>query len=106
MFRALVGAFLALFIGSLQVVRAEPPSHDPSTMVKNTDGRYWIYTTGNGIWSMSASNTSFSDWKADKTVFTPGTWRNAASMPQKHPAPKVAFSVMIASRSLDSFPTP
>ncbi len=51
-----------------------PPSHDPTKVVRNTDGRYWIFTTGNGIWAMSSSNSSFSNWRAESTPFTPGTW--------------------------------
>ncbi|MBL3656090.1 family 43 glycosylhydrolase [Fulvivirga sediminis] len=51
-----------------------PPSHDPSTMVRNVDGRYWIFTTGNGIWAMSSSNANFSDWRPEPTPFAPGTW--------------------------------
>ncbi|MFT3781464.1 MAG: family 43 glycosylhydrolase [Nibricoccus sp.] len=69
--RVLLCAFLTF---GASVLTAQPPSHDPSTMTKNTDGRYWIFTTGSGVWAMSASNTSFSDWRADNTVFTPGTW--------------------------------
>ncbi len=49
------------------------PSHDPSHMVKD-GGRYWIYTTGDGIWNMSASNAEFTDWRAEDLVFSSGTW--------------------------------
>jgi hypothetical protein len=31
---------------------------------------------------------------------TPGTWRNLASTPQKHPAPKVAFSIAFPYKKL------
>jgi arabinan endo-1,5-alpha-L-arabinosidase len=62
------------FFLSASLSRAQAPSHDPSIMARNTDGRYWIFTTGNGIWSMSSSNTNFTDWRPDNTVFTPGTW--------------------------------
>lgn len=72
--RAVLCAFALVFAGSLQSVLAEPPSHDPSTITRNTDGRYWIFTTGSGVWAMSASNSNFTDWRADNTVFTPGTW--------------------------------
>lgn len=50
------------------------PSHDPSTMIRNTDGRYWIFTTGNGVWAMSSSNADFTNWRAEPTVFPAGTW--------------------------------
>jgi arabinan endo-1,5-alpha-L-arabinosidase len=51
------------------VVLAQPPSHDPSRMIRNTDGRYWIFTTGQGIWCMSSSNANFTDWRAEPTPF-------------------------------------
>ena len=51
---------------------AQPPSHDPSTMIRNTDGRYWIFTTGYGIWCMSSSNSGFSDWQAENLPFANG----------------------------------
>lgn len=53
---------------------AQPPSHDPSTMIRNTDGRYWIFTTGDGVWTMSSSNTNFSDWRAEQTPYTRTSW--------------------------------
>ena len=49
------------------------PSHDPSHMVKD-GGRYWIYTTGDGIWNMSSDTVNFSNWQAEPTVFPIGTW--------------------------------
>jgi arabinan endo-1,5-alpha-L-arabinosidase len=57
-----------------QFAFAEPPSHDPSRVIKNTDGRYWVFTTGAGIWTMSSSTATFSDWRAENTVFPVGTW--------------------------------
>ncbi len=57
---------------SAQSAQANPPSHDPSRIIRNTDGRYWVFTTGQGIWCMSASTTSFSDWRAERAVFPSG----------------------------------
>ncbi|MEQ8472621.1 MAG: family 43 glycosylhydrolase [Marinoscillum sp.] len=66
---------LILFLFATNVAFAQyPPSHDPSTMVRNTDGRYWIFTTGDGVWAMSSSNADFSNWRAEPTPFAPGTW--------------------------------
>jgi len=65
---------VALFILLSQAARAQPPSHDPSRMIRNTDGRYWILTTGDGVWAMSSSNSNFTDWRAERTVFPIGTW--------------------------------
>jgi arabinan endo-1,5-alpha-L-arabinosidase len=64
--------FFTLGLGALHAQVA--PSHDPSTMIRNTDGRYWIFTTGNGVWAMSSSNANFTDWRAENTVFPVGTW--------------------------------
>jgi len=50
------------------------PSHDPSRMIRNTDGRYWIFTTGDGIFAMSSPNADFSGWRVEPTVFPVGTW--------------------------------
>ncbi|MGB3802147.1 MAG: family 43 glycosylhydrolase, partial [Lewinella sp.] len=52
----------------------QAPSHDPSTMVRNNDGRYWIFTTGDGVWAMSSSNREFTDWRPEPTPFAPGTY--------------------------------
>ncbi|MDP0500194.1 MAG: family 43 glycosylhydrolase [Verrucomicrobiota bacterium JB022] len=53
---------------------AQAPSHDPTTMIRNTDGRYWIFTTGDGVWAMSSSNPNFTDWQPEPPVFPIGTW--------------------------------
>jgi arabinan endo-1,5-alpha-L-arabinosidase len=50
------------------------PSHDPSRMIRNVDGRYWIFTTGDGIFAMSSSNADFTNWRVEPTVFPIGTW--------------------------------
>jgi len=65
---------VALFNLLSQVAQAQPPSHDPSRMIRNTDGRYWIFTTGDGVWAMSSSNSNFTDWRVERTVFPIGTW--------------------------------
>ena len=66
---------LLVFLTAGQLAHAQvAPSHDPSTMIRNTDGRYWIFTTGNGVWAMSSSNANFTDWRVENTVFPVGTW--------------------------------
>jgi arabinan endo-1,5-alpha-L-arabinosidase len=50
------------------------PSHDPSRMIRNVDGRYWIFTTGDGVFAMSSSTADFTNWRAEPTVFRIGTW--------------------------------
>ncbi|HKQ77174.1 MAG TPA: family 43 glycosylhydrolase [Blastocatellia bacterium] len=65
---------VTMFILLSQVAQAQPPSHDPSRMIRNTDGRYWIFTTGDGVWAMSSSNSSFTNWRVEPTVFPIGVW--------------------------------
>lgn len=60
---------IVLYMLFCHVLYAQPPSHDPSRMIRNTDGRYWIFTTGQGIWCMSSSNADFTDWRAESTPF-------------------------------------
>jgi arabinan endo-1,5-alpha-L-arabinosidase len=65
---------IGLLCYSSQVAHGQPPSHDPSRMSRNTDGRYWIFTTGDGVWAMSSSNPNFTDWRVEPSVFPIGTW--------------------------------
>jgi arabinan endo-1,5-alpha-L-arabinosidase len=53
---------------------AQPGIHDPSTTIRNTDGRYWHFATGNGIYTISSTTTNFSSWQTENTVFPIGTW--------------------------------
>jgi arabinan endo-1,5-alpha-L-arabinosidase len=75
--RSLIAVFLAIagWIALAHPAQAQvAPSHDPSRMVRNTDGRYWIFTTGDGIFAMSSPNLDFSGWRVEPTVFPVGTW--------------------------------
>lgn len=53
---------------------AQPGIHDPSSTIRNTDGRYWHFATGNGIYTISSATTNFSSWQNENTVFPIGTW--------------------------------
>lgn len=53
---------------------AQPGIHDPSSTVRNTDGRYWHFATGNGIYTISSTSTNFGSWQTENTVFPIGTW--------------------------------
>lgn len=64
-------AALCCFSGQLALAQ-NAPSHDPSRMIRNTDGRYWIFTTGQGVWAMSSSNADFTNWRAENAVFPSG----------------------------------
>ena len=65
---------LLLTLAAHLVQAQYPPSHDPSTMIRNTDGRYWIFTTGDGVWAMSSSNRDFTNWRVEPTPFAPGIY--------------------------------
>ncbi len=63
-----------LVLGAGTAFAQVAPSHDPSRMIRNNDGRYWIFTTGDGIFAMSSPNADFSGWRVEPTVFPVGTW--------------------------------
>lgn len=65
---------LILFLCTVTPVFAQPGIHDPSSTVRNTDGRYWHFATGNGIYTISSTSTSFGSWQTENTVFPIGTW--------------------------------
>ena|SRR5688572_24621942 len=69
----LLGVAVWLASGSLAEAQVAP-SHDPSRMIRNTDGRYWIFTTGDGVFAMSSPNADFSGWRVEAPVFPIGTW--------------------------------
>jgi arabinan endo-1,5-alpha-L-arabinosidase len=62
-----------MFLGGIAEAQVAP-SHDPSRMIRNTDGRYWIFTTGNGVYAFSSPNADMSNWRAENPVFPIGTW--------------------------------
>jgi arabinan endo-1,5-alpha-L-arabinosidase len=62
-----------LLVGSFAEAQVAP-SHDPSRMIRNNDGRYWIFTTGDGVFAMSSPNADFSGWRVEPSVFPVGTW--------------------------------
>lgn len=70
--KSFIFSFMMLLVGA--VLYAQPGIHDPSTTIKNTDGRYWHFATGNGIYTISSATTDFSSWQAENTVFPVGTW--------------------------------
>lgn len=53
---------------------AQPGIHDPSSTIKNNDGRFWHFATGDGIYTISSGTTNFSSWQTENTVFPVGTW--------------------------------
>ena len=75
--KSLIGICLAVatFFALAQSANAQvAPSHDPSRMIRNADGRYWIFTTGDGVFAMSSPNADFTGWRVEAPVFPVGTW--------------------------------
>lgn len=66
--------FNLFLLFSVSWIYAQPGIHDPSSTIKNTDGRYWHFATGNGIYTISSATTDFSSWQTENTVFASGTW--------------------------------
>ncbi len=71
----IVQTFAVIFLLlNISFTNAQAPSHDPTAIVRAENGRYWVFTTGDGIWAMSSSNANFTDWRPEPTPFQPGTW--------------------------------
>jgi arabinan endo-1,5-alpha-L-arabinosidase len=68
------GLAFAALLAMAGAAAAEPPSHDPTAMIRNRDGRFWIFTTGDGVFVMSSSNREFTDWRVEPRVFPKGTY--------------------------------
>jgi arabinan endo-1,5-alpha-L-arabinosidase len=63
---------ITVFI-SLNGFCADPPSHDPCKIVKEGN-RYYVFTTGDGIWNCSSTDIKFQTFKTENLVFPKGTW--------------------------------
>jgi len=61
----------ALFFGSN--VKAQPGAHDPSQMWVN-NGSYFVYCTGQGIYEIKSSSTSFSSYSTRSNVIPNYSW--------------------------------
>lgn len=72
--RKAINAFMYCLLLSATAMWAQPGIHDPSSTVRNNDGRYWHFATGNGIYAISSASTNFSSWQTENTVFPAGTW--------------------------------
>ncbi|HYX08339.1 MAG TPA: family 43 glycosylhydrolase, partial [Bacteroidales bacterium] len=72
LFNIITLSFIFLvFSQSVLALQNHTGAHDPSTIVKDGD-TYWIFTTGNGIYSMYSKDLI--KWTAGKTPFPAGTF--------------------------------
>lgn len=67
-------AFLVCFVcyHSSYALKGNINSHDPSGLQKGADGKYWQFTTGDGIYM--AYSPDLITWTAGGTVFPRGSW--------------------------------
>jgi arabinan endo-1,5-alpha-L-arabinosidase len=66
-----LGLVLILVLFTITNIFSQAPSHDPSRMIYS-NGRYYVFSTGQGIWVMSSSNSAFTDWRAEPSPFANG----------------------------------
>ncbi|MCA1745213.1 MAG: family 43 glycosylhydrolase [Bacteroidales bacterium] len=62
------GMLCLLFLAEgLLRLTAQGPVHDPSTIVKGDDDRYYVFSTGDGIYGLSSSNPQFTNHQEEPT---------------------------------------
>lgn len=66
------GFLIILSFSVFSNVISQPGLHDPSRMIKNTDGRFWIFFTGRNIGAVSSADSLFNDWRYENAVFQGG----------------------------------
>lgn len=72
-------AFSLLLTACSWGATAQDPIHDPSTIIKGDNNRYYLFSTGNGVYTMSSTNANFTDRKVEPTPLNPAnypTWIN------------------------------
>ncbi|GAO30222.1 arabinan endo-1,5-alpha-L-arabinosidase [Geofilum rubicundum JCM 15548] len=77
--RLLKAGLLCLFFLAAVFMKlaAQGPVHDPSTIVKGDDDRYYVFSTGDGIYGLSSSNPQFTNHQEEPTPLDPNnhpTW--------------------------------
>ena len=61
-----------LVLAGFESIIADPPSHDPTKVVKEGD-TYYVFTTGDGIWNFSSTDSLFATYNVEDPVFPIGT---------------------------------
>ena len=73
-FRILI-FILAFFLSFSTISAQDAGSHDPSRIIKDHEsGRYYVFATGDGVYTISASTPDFTDWRVEDPIFPVGTW--------------------------------
>lgn len=70
-----VGLFIltSLAINTIPI-NGQEPIHDPSTIIKGDDGRYYVFSTGDGVYVLSSSNAQFTDFKEESSPIDPNNY--------------------------------
>lgn len=63
--------FFSLFMGGVTALQAQGPVHDPTAIIKGEDDRYYVFSTGDGVYALSSSNPQFSDFREEPTPLNP-----------------------------------
>ncbi len=58
--------FVALLLFGTTLYSQEPV-HDPSTIIKGDDNRYYVFSTGDGVYGLSSTNPNFTNFKEEPT---------------------------------------
>lgn len=61
----------ALLFAWTTLSMAQDAIHDPSTIVKGDNNRYYVFATGDGVYCMSSTNANFTDRKVEPTPIDP-----------------------------------
>lgn len=64
---------MTLFLGALYM-SAQEPVHDPSAIIKGDDNRYYVFSTGDGIYGLSSSNPEFTNYREEPTPIDPNNY--------------------------------
>jgi arabinan endo-1,5-alpha-L-arabinosidase len=73
MYKKKIIVLLAMLAVFSKIAYSQPWCHDPSTVV-HSNGRYWVYSTGNGIAVHSAFYDHFRTYRSEPPVFSVGTF--------------------------------
>ncbi len=71
----IIGLFLLTIALPNPLRASDPPSHDPSNIVKEGD-TYYVFTTGDGIWNFSSTDPEFQSYSVEDLVYTNGSYES------------------------------
>lgn len=66
--------FMMISTVGLFTMSAQGPVHDPSSIIKGDDNRYYVFSTGDGIYGLSSSNAQFTDYREEPAPIDPNNY--------------------------------